>query len=294
MSDNTVAPVVLNIDVSNIPYNTAPTNDPLPKGVYSVQIVEVKHKPTKAGTGLYAELELQVIDGPSKGRKVWDRLNVQNPNAQAVSIALEQVSSYGHALGRPFVATCDDFRGAYVDVELGLEAARGDNPAQNRVAKVFAYGTGGAQAAPQQAPAQMHPQQQVVPQVAYVQQPAPQQVAYVQQPQQQPQQVAYQPQQVPQQAPQQAVAYQQPQQQAVAYQQPQQAPQVAYQPQQAAQQPVAYQPPQQMPTQMSAPAPVQQPAQQVQQVQQPVQQAPAPQQAPAAMPQATSAMPWAQ
>jgi hypothetical protein len=50
-------------------------------------------KPTKAGTGEYLELEMQVVSGEHSGRRHWERLNVSNPNKQAEDIAKAALAS---------------------------------------------------------------------------------------------------------------------------------------------------------------------------------------------------------
>jgi len=60
---------------------------PLPPGDYPVVITRSDFKPTQAGTGHYIELEMQVTDGEHSGRRLWERLNVNNPNKQAEDIA---------------------------------------------------------------------------------------------------------------------------------------------------------------------------------------------------------------
>ena len=71
----------------------------LPEGKYEVMIVASKDVPTKAGTGSFIELEMDVISGPHTGRKAWDRLNINNPNQTAVDIAYKTLSAICHAVG---------------------------------------------------------------------------------------------------------------------------------------------------------------------------------------------------
>lgn len=90
---------------------------PLPPGDYPVVITESDMKPTKSGSGEYLQLTLEVIDGPMKGRKLWDRLNLVNSNTTAVEIAQRALSQICHAVnvmtpqdshelhGKPLVAT---------------------------------------------------------------------------------------------------------------------------------------------------------------------------------------------
>lgn len=81
--------------------NVEPTSnfDPLPAGKYVAAIVESEKKPTKNGRGSYLQLTFQVLDGPHKGRMLWARLNLENPNAVAVQIARAELSAICRAVG---------------------------------------------------------------------------------------------------------------------------------------------------------------------------------------------------
>ena len=72
----------------------------LPPGKYVVQIVASELRPTKDGQGQLLWLELDVLEGPLAGRKVFDRLNLVNPNPQTVEIAQRTLSAICHATGR--------------------------------------------------------------------------------------------------------------------------------------------------------------------------------------------------
>ena len=48
-------------------------------------------KATKAGTGQYLQLGFQILDGPHKGRKLWARLNLDNPVRPIVCVDLNGV-----------------------------------------------------------------------------------------------------------------------------------------------------------------------------------------------------------
>ena len=65
----------------------APNFDAIPPGWYTAIITESESKPTKAGNGTYLQLTLEILEGECKGRKIWDRLNLDNSNRQAVEIA---------------------------------------------------------------------------------------------------------------------------------------------------------------------------------------------------------------
>ena len=80
----------------------APAQDlePIPSGEYLAHIIDSDMKPTKNGLGQYLELTYEVTDGPYKGRKLWARLNLDNPNAKAVEIAQRDLSAICHATGQ--------------------------------------------------------------------------------------------------------------------------------------------------------------------------------------------------
>ncbi len=72
----------------------------LPPGKYPAQIVNSEMRVTKDGMGQYLWLEIDVLDGPYKGRKLFDRLNLVNANPQTVEIAQRTLSAICHATGR--------------------------------------------------------------------------------------------------------------------------------------------------------------------------------------------------
>ena len=73
--------------------------DPIPAGKYTAAIVDSKVKPTKSGQGEYLELAFQILEGEYKGRQLWARLNLNNPNAQTVKIARGELSAICRAVG---------------------------------------------------------------------------------------------------------------------------------------------------------------------------------------------------
>lgn len=73
----------------------------IPAGKYQAVIVDSDMKPNKAGTGEYLQLEFEIIEGEYKGRKLWTRLNLNNPNADAVRMARADLSAICHAVNVP-------------------------------------------------------------------------------------------------------------------------------------------------------------------------------------------------
>ncbi len=73
--------------------------DPIPAGKYVAVITESEFKPTKSGVGRYLQLTFQIIEGEYKGRLLWARLNLENPNALTVKIARAELSAICRAVG---------------------------------------------------------------------------------------------------------------------------------------------------------------------------------------------------
>ncbi|MGD8453624.1 MAG: DUF669 domain-containing protein [Phycisphaerae bacterium] len=73
--------------------------DPIPAGKYLAVIVESQFKATKSGAGQYLELTFQVLEGECKGRLLWARLNLDNPNEMTKKIARAELSAICRAVG---------------------------------------------------------------------------------------------------------------------------------------------------------------------------------------------------
>ncbi|MEX0718032.1 MAG: DUF669 domain-containing protein [Planctomycetaceae bacterium] len=73
--------------------------DPLPAGKYLAVITESETKATKTGSGSYLQLTFEILEGPCKGRLLWARLNLDNPNQTAVKIARAELSAICRAVG---------------------------------------------------------------------------------------------------------------------------------------------------------------------------------------------------
>jgi len=72
----------------------------LPPGQYPAQIVRTDMRLTRDGMGQFLNVEMDVLEGPYKGRKLFDRLNLVNNNTQTVEIAQRTLSAICHATGR--------------------------------------------------------------------------------------------------------------------------------------------------------------------------------------------------
>lgn len=134
-------------DTANFDANAIqPAGDrsPLPEGRYSVLVTEVVEKRTKAGTGSYLAITMQVIGGPHESRKLWQNINLRNPNQTAEEIGKKELSAFCRATGVMQPRSTSDFVGKTCAVNVGLEK-RQDGTVGNKVAS-WVYGT--SEAAP--------------------------------------------------------------------------------------------------------------------------------------------------
>ncbi len=109
--------------------NNVPPSAPfvvLPADEYLVQIINSSNKVTKDGRGKYLELEMAVLDGEHKDRKVFDRLNLVNPSAQTVEIAQRTLSAICHATGVMTVANSEQLHFKPMVAKVTVKPARKD------------------------------------------------------------------------------------------------------------------------------------------------------------------------
>lgn len=64
----------------------------IPTGVYEAVISESKMQENKAGTGSMLVLTFDIVSGEYTGRKLWEYLNINHPNTQAVEIARQTLA----------------------------------------------------------------------------------------------------------------------------------------------------------------------------------------------------------
>jgi hypothetical protein len=108
---------------------------PLPEGEYTVQIIQSEMKETKAGTGHFLELRMQVLDGDHVGRLLFDRLNLINPNETAVKIAQRTLADICEATGVLEVEDSEELHGIEMIAKVVIKPAQGDWPEGNEIKK---------------------------------------------------------------------------------------------------------------------------------------------------------------
>lgn len=110
--------------------------DPIPAGEYVCVITDSEEKENSKKTGSYVQFTLEVIEGDHKGRKQYSRLNLNNPNDQAVSIARAELAAICRAVGVMKPKDSADLHNLKLKVKVGLER-RKDTGELTNVVKGF-------------------------------------------------------------------------------------------------------------------------------------------------------------
>ncbi|QBQ71146.1 multimodular transpeptidase-transglycosylase [Shewanella phage S0112] len=121
----------LDFNASSVPPQTP--FELLPTDWYTVSIDESEIKPTAAETGHYLQLRLNVMEGEYVNRKVFCRLNIDNPNQTAQDIAFAQLSAICHATGVINCEESEQLHGKPFMARVVLRPPKGDFDATNEV-----------------------------------------------------------------------------------------------------------------------------------------------------------------
>jgi hypothetical protein len=113
----------------------------LPAGSYTAIATESEKKVTKAGTGHYLQFTFEIIDGSQKGRKLWARMNLWNPNQTAVGIAKREFQAFYKAVGfTDLPSDSSDLHNKPVTLDVGIEID--DRKRENNVVKGYSSAGG--------------------------------------------------------------------------------------------------------------------------------------------------------
>ena len=102
------------------------TFEALPRGDYTAMITDSVLKDTKSGLGQYIALTIEIIDGSYSGRKIWDNLNVKNPNPTAENIAKAGLTRYFQSCGQDLEKGVDTTALYNIPFKLTLGIDRND------------------------------------------------------------------------------------------------------------------------------------------------------------------------
>ena len=122
---------VLNIDVNELP--EAQNFDPIPAGLYTVQIEKCDATPTKDATGIYLNIQMRVHSGDYVNRTVFSMINIKNKSDKAVQIGLGQLRQLALACDIHTIRDTDDFINKIVDAKVKIQPAEDGYEAKNVV-----------------------------------------------------------------------------------------------------------------------------------------------------------------
>jgi hypothetical protein len=141
--------------------------EPMPVGDYVVVIESSeKKKATTGDNNYYLQFVYNVIDGDFKGRKVFDRLNVENESDQAQTIAKRALTSICIAVGAHHPRNTEELHDKPFMVNLGIRPAKGEYGPSN-VVKGYKMANGDKiGATPSSVPSQSAPAEKEAPAAA--------------------------------------------------------------------------------------------------------------------------------
>lgn len=125
--------------MAELNYQTNPnepesTFDVVPAGEYIAVIESSDYAPNKAGTGKILKLTYQIIDGPMKGRKLFENLNLENQSKQAEEIARKTLNSIGIATGVSLIKDSSQLHDTPMKIDVSVKDDQTYGP-QNRIKK---------------------------------------------------------------------------------------------------------------------------------------------------------------
>ena len=121
------------------PANTEGNNEkmgdysPVPPNKYVVAIVKSEYKTTKAKNGHYLQMDMKIQEGEYKGRTLFERLNLDNPNPTAVEIANKTLNTICDACGKFGVEDSDELHGIPMVATVVKTEATKTQPAGNDI-----------------------------------------------------------------------------------------------------------------------------------------------------------------
>lgn len=97
---------------------------PVPKDRYQLMITASEMKPTKDGQGQYLALELDIQSGDHTGRKLFERLNLENKNSTAVDIAYRTLGEIIRACKKTTISDSEELHGILMEADVDVDPGR--------------------------------------------------------------------------------------------------------------------------------------------------------------------------
>lgn len=129
--------------------------DPVPAGVYAVEIVESDVVDTKSGTGRMVKLTHKIMEGSYEGRLIWDNINFRNENEVAQRIGQQAIAELCAACGhRGPLRDTELLHGIPMKIRVTIQEDKsGQYGPRNNVRNYMPYDDGGARPAAPSRPA---------------------------------------------------------------------------------------------------------------------------------------------
>lgn len=99
----------------------------LPEADYIAVAINSGFEDTKNKDGKFLKFEFEIMDGEYRGRRLFDRLNLENKNEKAVQIAQATLSSFCRAVGVLRPRDSAELHNKPVRLKVGVEE-RKDKP----------------------------------------------------------------------------------------------------------------------------------------------------------------------
>lgn len=132
----------INFDVDSVEPSVN-TYELLPRGRYMVMAINSDVKDTKAGDGQYIEWTFEVMDGQYKGRRLWERMNINNRNKTTEDIAQRNLSALAKACGKSgLLGETDELHNIPIYVDVQIKAENKGYAASNEIKGYSSAGTG--------------------------------------------------------------------------------------------------------------------------------------------------------
>jgi hypothetical protein len=114
--------------------------EPLPEGWYVAMVQKSELKENRAKTGRYIQLELSVLDGQYKGRRIFINLNIENPSEKAVEIARGELSAIAQACNVVEIRDTEMLHAIPFQILVKLEKRKDNSEISNVIRGYKPYG----------------------------------------------------------------------------------------------------------------------------------------------------------
>ena len=124
---------IINFNAASVPEDSSNDFSPIPEGEYIAEIVDSSLKPTKAGNGMMLNLQWRIIDGRYTNRRIFERLNIVNPNEKAQEISQRSLKRICAAVGKTECRDSVELHGKPVKIKVIIRKAEGGYDESNEI-----------------------------------------------------------------------------------------------------------------------------------------------------------------